>query len=41
MCVVIPGRVRFFEKKKKKNCPKNGENGPKIGFFEFIGKFSH
>ena len=22
-------------------CPKNGENGPKTEFFEFIGKFSH
>ena len=22
-------------------CPKNGENGPKIGFLGFIGKFSH
>ena len=22
-------------------CPKNGENGPKTGFFEFIGKLSH
>ena len=21
--------------------PNNGENGPKIGFFEFIGKLSH
>ena len=25
----------------KKFCPKNGENGPKIGLFGFIGKFSH
>ena len=32
--------VRFFEKKKK-NCPKNQENGSKIRFFEFIGKSSH
>ena len=22
-------------------APENGENGPKTGFFEFIGKFSH
>ena len=22
-------------------CPKSGENGPKIGFIGFIGKFSH
>ena len=22
-------------------CPKNGESGPKIGFFGFIGKFNH
>ena len=22
-------------------CPKNGENGPKIGFFGFTEKFSH
>ena len=27
---------RFFE---KKNCPKNEENGPKIGFFECVKKF--
>ena len=26
---------------KKSFCPKNGKNGQKIGFFEFIGKFSH
>ena len=26
---------------KKKNCPKKEGNGPNIGFFEFIGKFSH
>ena len=24
---------------KKKNCPKNEENGPKIGFFECVKKF--
>ena len=23
----------------KKNCPKNEENGPKIGFFECVKKF--
>ena len=22
-------------------CPRNGENGPETGFFEFIGKLSH
>ena len=27
--------------KKKFFCPKIGENGSKVGFFEFIGKFSH
>ena len=41
-CVVVHDRTRFFEKKKEKSfCPKYGENGPKIGFFKFIGKFSH
>ena len=34
---VVHDRVGF----SKKNCPKNGENGPKIGFFEFIGKYIH
>ena len=29
------------KKKKKKKCTKNGENGPKKGFFEFIEKFGH
>ena len=37
---VVFDRVRFFfKKKKKKKCTKNGENGPKKGFFEFIEKF--
>ena len=35
---IVLDRAGFFEKKL---CPKNGENGPKIGFFEFIGEFSH
>ena len=26
---------------KKKNCPKNGESGRNIGFFEFIEKFRY
>ena len=26
---------------RKKNYPQNEENEPKIGFFEFIGKFTH
>ena len=30
LCVTEPDFLR------KKNCPKNGENGTKIGFFEFI-----
>ena len=38
-CCTWQGQI--FLKKKKKNCPKNGENRPKIGFFESIGKFSH
>ena len=32
-------RAKFFE--KNFFAPKNGENGPKIGFFEFIEKFGH
>ena len=36
---VVCDRARFLE--KKNFYPKNGENGPKIGFFEFIGKFTH
>ena len=38
-CLVVRDRAGFFL--KKSFCPKNGENGPKTGFFEFIGKFSH
>ena len=39
-CGVVRDRARFFWGKKK--CPQNGENGPKIGSFEFdVGKFSH
>ena len=37
-CVVIRDRAGFFF---KKFVPKNGANGPKIGVFEFFGKFSH
>ena len=32
-------RAGFFL--KKNFCPKNGENGPEIGFLGFVGKFSH
>ena len=38
-CLVVRDRAGFFL--KKSFCPKNGENGPKTGFFEFIGKFGH
>ena len=38
-CLVACDRAGFFL--KKSFCPKNGENGPRTGFFEFIGKFSH
>ena len=31
-------KLDFFRKKK---CPKNEENVPKIEFFEFIEKFGH
>ena len=35
LCITEPDfRGNFF-------CPKNGENGPKTGFFEFIGKSSN
>ena len=36
--VVLYITDKYFE--KKFFCTKNGENGPKIIFFEFIGKFS-
>ena len=38
LCVVVRDRTGF---KKTFFCLKNGENGPKIGFLGFIGKFSH
>ena len=39
LCVVVRDRqLDFF---LKIFCPRNRENGPKIGFFGFIGKFSH
>ena len=37
-CGVACGRARFFGKKMCHKCIKNG---PKIGLFKFIGKFSH
>ena len=36
LCITEPD---FFGKKKKRSL-KNGRNGLKIGFFEFIGNFS-
>ena len=38
-CVVVRDRAGFFL--KKIFLSKNGKNGPKIGFFEFTGKFCH
>ena len=38
-CLVVHDRARFFL--KKSFFPKNEENGPKTGFFEFIGKVRH
>ena len=38
LCVTEPD---FFLKKTFAPKIKNGKNGPKIGFFEFIEKFSH
>ena len=37
-CGVVRDKVGFSE---KLFCPKNRENGPKIGFFKFTGKFTH
>ena len=37
-CVVVRSKAIFL---KKSFCPQNWENGPKSGFFEFIGKISH
>ena len=37
-CCAWQGWIFFL---KKFFCPENGENGPKTGFFEFIGKFGH
>ena len=37
LCVIVhDSRIFFFL-----FYPQNGENGPKIGFLGFIGKFSH
>ena len=36
-CLVVCDTARVFL--KKSFCLKNGENGPKTAFFEFIGKF--
>ena len=35
LCMTEPGFL------KKNFCLNNGENGPKIGFFKFIGKIRH
>ena len=38
-CVVVSSRARFVEKNLV--AQKVGENGLKIGFFIFIGQFTH
>ena len=35
LCVAVHDRAGF--NKKRKECPQNGANGPKIGFLGFIG----
>ena len=37
-CLVVRDRAGFLQ---KSFCPKSEENGPKTGFFEFIGKISY
>ena len=37
--VLLRVTARFLE--KKSSCPKNWENGQKIGFLKYIRKFSH
>ena len=35
LCLIEPDFAENFF------CPKNGENGSKTGFYEYIGKLSH
>ena len=45
LSIVLDAHVLLCEARpyfwKKSFCPQNWENGPKSGFFEFIGKISH